>query len=118
MCISSCLCFSCNAGAAELSLKIFFSTSSLLSGRCESPYKVMRINTALIFSTLLPPHTFLRLSVILCLSSSCAFACKAGAAVVSSRICLFFRSASSGRCWRCFSKLLRRSSLSIGLLST
>jgi hypothetical protein len=32
-----------------------------------------------------------------------------GAWAVSRRMCLFFRSCGSGRCWRCFSKLLRRS---------
>jgi hypothetical protein len=32
-----------------------------------------------------------------------------GAAAVSSRMCLFFRSWGSGRMARCFSKLLRRS---------
>lgn len=32
-----------------------------------------------------------------------------GAVVVSSRICLFFRSCGSGLCCKCFSKLFRRS---------
>lgn len=37
-----------------------------------------------------------------------------GAVVVSSRMCLFLRSWGSGRCCRCFSKLLRRSLLRTG----
>ena len=37
-----------------------------------------------------------------------------GAVFVSRRICLFFRSWTSGRCWRCFSKLSRRSKLRVG----
>jgi hypothetical protein len=37
-----------------------------------------------------------------------------GAVVVSSRMCLFLRSWGSGRCCRCFSKLLRRSLLWTG----
>lgn len=37
-----------------------------------------------------------------------------GAVFVSSRMCRFFRSCTSGRCWRCFSKLSRRSKLRVG----
>lgn len=37
-----------------------------------------------------------------------------GAVVVSSKMCLFLRSCASGRCCRCFSKLLRRSLLRTG----
>ena len=37
-----------------------------------------------------------------------------GAVFVSNRMCLFFRSWTSGRCWRCFSKLSRRSKLRVG----
>jgi hypothetical protein len=37
-----------------------------------------------------------------------------GAVFVSNRICLFFKSWTSGRCWRCFSKLSRRSKLRVG----
>ena len=37
-----------------------------------------------------------------------------GAVVVSIRMCLFLRSWASGRCCRCFSKLLRRSVLRTG----
>lgn len=54
-------------------------------------------------------HTFFKLSVILCLSSSAALACRAGAAVVSRRIWRFLRSASSGLCCKAFSRELRRS---------
>lgn len=41
-----------------------------------------------------------------------------GAAVVSSRICLFLRSCASGRCCKCFSRELRRSIGEMGAVST
>ena len=41
-----------------------------------------------------------------------------GAALVSSRICLFFKSWTSGLCWRCFSSELRLSIGEIGVVST
>lgn len=41
-----------------------------------------------------------------------------GAALVSSKIFLFFRSCASGRSWRCFSSELRRSMGERGLSST
>ena len=40
-----------------------------------------------------------------------------GAAVVSKRMCLFFKSWASGRCWRCFSRLSRPSIGETGLSS-
>ena len=40
--------------------------------------------------------------------------CAYGAALVSSRIFLFFKSCGSGRCWRCFSSESRRSRLEVG----
>ena len=44
--------------------------------------------------------------------------CAYGAAVVSSRICLFFRSCTSGLCCKCFSSEFRRSTGEMGVSST
>lgn len=41
-----------------------------------------------------------------------------GAALVSSRMCLSFRSCGSGRVWRCFSRESRRSRVEMGVVST
>jgi hypothetical protein len=60
---------------------------------------------------------FFKLSVIRCLSSSSAFACRAGAVVVSSSIWRFFRSCSSGRLCRCFSRESRRWCAEMGVAS-
>lgn len=83
-------------------------------------------------------HTFFKLSVIFCRSNSACLACRAGAAVVSRRMCLSchtktistsflmsslgylahtLRSCSSGRCCKCFSKLFLRSRGLMGAVS-
>lgn len=61
---------------------------------------------------------FFKLSVARCLSSSSCLACRAGAVFVSSRMWRFLRSCSSGRVCKCFSRLLRRSAVEMGEMST
>jgi hypothetical protein len=58
-----------------------------------------------------------RVSALFSLPSACVWSGRwgaYGAVFVSSRMWRFFRSCTSGRCWRCFSKLPRRSWLRVG----
>jgi len=85
-------------------------------GECnEERYHLRSISSSL---SGLFPKPFFKLSVARCLSSSSCLACRAGAVFVSSRMWRFLRSCSSGRVCKCFSRLLRRSVVEIGEMST
>jgi hypothetical protein len=88
--------------------------------KMKSSYQGERYHLRSISSSLsgLLPKPFFKLSVARCLSSSSCLACRAGAVFVSSKMWRFLRSCSSGRVCKCFSRLLRRSAVEIGEIST